>query len=79
MHWEELSPFAGIADCGITGKGEKKMKKWEEIKREEELRTYREGDLSLIEKTGLTTESVSDDILKDYPVIDIRASYASFV
>ena len=37
------------------------------------------GDLSLIEKTGLTTESVSDDILKDYPVIDIRASYASIV
>ncbi len=37
------------------------------------------GDLSLIEKTGLAEESVSDDILKDYPVIDIRASYASFV
>ena len=37
------------------------------------------GDLSLIEKTGLAKESVSDDILKDYPVIDIRASYASFV
>ena len=37
------------------------------------------GDLSLIEKTGLAKESVSDDILKDYLVIDIRASYASFV
>ena len=37
------------------------------------------GDLSLIEKTGLAEESVSDDILKDYPVIDMRASYASFV
>ena len=37
------------------------------------------GDLSLIEKIGLARESVSDDILKDYPVIDIRASYASFV
>ena len=37
------------------------------------------GGLSLIEKTGLEKESVSDDILKDYPVIIIRASYASFV
>ena len=55
------------------------MEKWGEIKREEELRTYREGDLSLIEKTGLAKESVSDDILKDYLVIDIRASYASIV
>ena len=37
------------------------------------------GDLSLIEKKGPAKESVSDDTLKDYIVIDIRASCASFV